>query len=173
MAKNRTLAFLGFGGKKKAGEEGETDEEREAREQAEREKTAKAADDGDDGEDPDEEDEDEAKAESDEEKKAVRQRNALRAAGHRRGVSAAHVRVAAIVNGVAPAQAEMAMHLALNTDLTADQARATIAKAPKAGGGSSFARAMEHYKPAVGAGGGRDGKSPSLASRMAESLKGL
>ncbi len=176
MAKsNRTLAFLGFGKKPKAkaGEEGETEEEREAREQAEREAStqAKSADDDDD-EDADEDDEDEDKVEAADDKKAVRKRNGLRAAGHRRGVSAERARLATIMNGVTPAQAEMALHLALNTDLPADQARAAVDKSPQATGGSSFTRAMEQHRPPVGAGGG--GGPPaktSLADRMRTALK--
>lgn len=171
MARNRTLAFLGLG-KKKSEKAEETEDERAAREKTEKDAAAAAEASAADEEDEDEEDEDEDGAEGDD-RKAIRTRNALRGAGHRRGVTAERVRIGAIMNGVEPARADMALHLALNTDLPAAQARAAVDKAPKGGGSRTpFATAMEHFKPPVGAGGGeRQGAPPTLASRMAETLK--
>lgn len=163
---NRTLAFLGFG-KKKAETTEESEEDRKAREARERE--AAEASDEDDDDEVAEDDEDEAKAETDDDKQAVRGRNALRAAGHRRGASAERGRIASALNGVDPAKAELALHLSLNSDMTPEQIKATVAKAPAGQKASAFSRAMEHHRPSVGA-GPSGGKAPTLAERMKAAL---
>jgi len=126
----------------------------------------------DDGEDCDEQDEDEARAEGDDARKAVRQRNALRGAGHRRGAAAERERIAGIMSGLDPARAEMALHLALNSEMAADKIKAFLDKAPAGSpAASAFERMMTRFhteQPLPGAGGGDTARGPSLAGRMAE-----
>lgn len=153
---NRTLAFLGFGKAKpaKAGN-------------AEGEGGKPAGEAAADPDDEEEEDEEEDRQEGDD-------REAALAAARAEAVAAERTRIGAILSGVAPAQAELAVHLALNTDMTAEQASAALAKAGKGGGRTAFADAMARVSatptPAFG-GGGKDGSKPSLAGRMAETLK--
>ncbi len=164
---NRTLAFLGFGGKTKA--ETETEDEKAARLAAE--KKAKQKEDGDDADEDDEEDDDE-KDDADA-KAAKASRNALRAAGHRRGAAAERLRIGAILNGVDPAKAELALHFALNTDMSPDAAKASLAKAPAGASRTPFADAMARQPGAdVPAGAERApaGKGVSLSGRMAADL---
>src|SRR6266851_3531252 len=142
-----------------------------------------ASNSGDDNadEDEDEEDEDEEDEEDEKAKKAVRVRNALRAAGHRRGIAAERGRLATIMNGLDPDKAEMAVTLALDpktADVPADQIRALVdaAPAPKASSDrSAFGKVMDRISavvpgPSFG-GGDTQGKGPSLSGQMAKMLK--
>ena len=135
-----------------------------------------------DEEEEDEEDEDEEDEEDEKAKKAVRVRNALRAAGHRRGIAAERSRLATIFNGLDPDKAAMAVTLALEpktADVPADQIRALVdaAPAPQAAAGdrSAFGKVMDRISavvPGPGFGGGdTQGKGPSLSGQMAKMLK--
>src|SRR5215211_6128440 len=117
---NRTLAFLGFGRAKPA-KAGDTEET----------KPADAA-----IVDQDEEDEEEEERENDDD------REAAVAAARAEAVAAERTRIGAILSGVEPAQAELAVHLSLNTDMSADQAKAALGKAGKGGARTAFADAM-------------------------------
>jgi ABC-type Zn2+ transport system substrate-binding protein/surface adhesin len=176
--------FLGLG--RKAAASTETEEEKKKREEEEAKKGKKAKtsdDDEDEDEDEDEDDEDEDEDEGDDEdgRKAIRQRNALRAAGHRRGVAAEQSRLATIFNDLDPGKVEMALHLALGPATAAAPAeliRAQLDKMPAAAGARTpFAGAMDQIarsleQPGFGADRSAGGK-PSLSGRMAETLKSM
>lgn len=158
--KKSTLSFLGFGGKK--AEDTKADDDATRRAQAEQ--AAKT-------DDEDEEDEDGEEGESEDDREARVARNALRAAGERRGRRVERERITAIMNGVAPAKAEFALHLALGTDLTADQAKAAIDKAPK-GAGADFIAAMSTTQtPTPDFGGAPQGRGPNIVEMMKGDLK--
>jgi hypothetical protein len=170
---SRTLTFIGLGKPAAAEETEEEKKKRLAKEAAER--GDEDEDEDDEDEDDDEDDEDETKAESDDARKAVRQRNALRAAGHRRGVAAERARLAAITNDLAPGKVEMALHLAINTSQSAAEARATLDKMPAAAAAATpFMATMDRINdlvPQPGPGGSADAKGPSLSANMAKLLK--
>lgn len=164
MAKpNRTLAFLGFGSRKSR--------------RAEEEKTKPAEGAAATSDDDDEEDEEEEGSGDDREAGAGdegAEQAAAVAAARAAAIAAERTRIGAILSGVDPAQAELAVHLALNTDMTAEQARAALGKAGKGGGRTPFAAAMASAAaaPQPGFGAGPGGKAaPSLADRMATTLK--
>lgn len=141
------------------------------------------ADDDDDDEE-DEEDEDEDDAENDDDRKAVHRRNALRAAGHRRGVAAEQSRLAVIFNGLDPDRAASAVTVALDPNmahLSGAQARAFVenlpvtASAPAGGPRAPFAQVMDRIAersvsvPSAPSNGDRGGHAgPTLSQRMAE-----
>ena len=153
---NRTLAFLGFGRAKPA-KAGDTEETKPA--------DAAVVDQDDEEE---EEEEEEREQESDDD------REAAVAAARAEAVAAERARIGAILSGVEPAQAELAVHLALNTDMSAEQAKAALGKAGKGGARTAFADAMARTSaapaPAFG-GGGKEAAKPSLAGRMAKLLE--
>jgi hypothetical protein len=160
---NRTLAFLGFGGKSKA----ENDQESE---ETARKNKARQNQDGDDA-DEDDDDEDEG---DDDAKATARSNNRLRAAGERRGIAAERVRIGAILNGTDPAKAELALHFALNTDMTPAEAKASLDKAPAGASRTPFADAMARQPGRdLPPGGDRapGAKGPTLADRMSADLK--
>lgn len=163
MAKpNRTLAFLGFGSRKSRRAEEEKTKPAEG---------AGATSDDDDEEEEEEENGDDREAGAGDE--GAEQAAAV-AAARTEAVAAERTRIGAILSGVDPAQAELAVHLALNTDMTAEQARAALGKAGKGGGRTPFAAAMASAAaaPQPGFGAGPGGKAaPSLADRMAGTLK--
>jgi hypothetical protein len=142
---------------------------------------AARADSYEDGDEPDEddepEDEDDDDDETDETKRkskaaAARARNALRRAGHRRGVKAERARLAAVMNGLEPGKVELALHLALNTNLPVDQIAATLKAAPagKSGGlAAAMARVEGSTKPGFAGAGGS--KGPTLSSLMAATVE--
>lgn len=150
---NRTLAFLGFG-KAKPAKAGEA-------EGAQGKPASEAA------VDPDDEEEEEEREENGDE------REAALAAAHAEAVATERQRIGAILSGVEPGQAELALHLALNTDMTDEQAKAALGKAGKGGGRTAFVEAMARVSaaPAPAFGGGQDAAKPSLAGRMAGLLK--
>ena len=167
------LAFMGFKPR-------QTDAERQAAATA-LDEAARAEATGDDAEsdgkgkgakaavDEDEEEEDEEEEGDEDNRKAVRQRNALRAAGHRRGAAAERARVASIMNGVDPAQAELALSLALNSDMSAEQVSKTLKAAPAAAAGRTpFAATMDRITAALPAPGFGAGASSAKPPRMAE-----
>lgn len=175
---NRTLAFLGLGKKKTTEQTAEAAAalDAEARRIAKGgEGAVEATTSDDDEEDEDEEDDEEDDEGSEDDRKAVRTRNALRAAGHRRGIAAERGRIAAAFNALDPGKVEMALHLALNTDLSADQLRAAIDKSPSAAAGkrTPFAAAMAAATPAAQPAFGADGRGakPTLTGNMAALLK--
>ncbi len=173
---SRTIAFLGLG--KPAGKKEETEEEKKSRLAKEVKDREDDDDDEDEDEDDDEDDEDETKAEGDDAKKAVRQRNALRAAGHRRGYAAANTRFAAIFNGLEPGKVEMALHMALSPatgKAPAEQIRALVDKSPSASTSNQpFMATMDKINdlvPQPGPDGGREAQGPTLSGSMAKLLK--
>jgi hypothetical protein len=153
---NRTLAFLGFGRAKPA-KAGDTEETKPA--------DAAVVDQNDEEEEGEEEDEREQESDDD--------REVAVAAARAEAVAAERARIGAILSGVEPAQAELAVHLALNTDMSADQAKAALGKAGKGGARTAFADAMARTSaaPAPAFGGGKEAAKPSLAGRMAKLLE--
>lgn len=152
---NRVLHFMGFGGKRAEDEPPKDGETNDA--------TTEAND--------EEEEDDEEEEGSEEERREARTRNALRAAGHRRGVAAERDRIASAMNGIPPEKAELALHLALNSDMSADQIRAATAKGASASRASAFAAAMTQHRPPIGAGGESTPQKETAASRMQGMLR--
>lgn len=165
------FTFLGFG--KRSTKKAETDEEKKKRE-ADEAKAKKAET------DEDCEDEDEAKADGEDAKAAVRLRNALRAAGHRRGVAATLERFAVIFTDLDPDKAAMGVSLALGEKtmaLPGDQVRALLdaAPAPSAEGVTPFEKVMGRISETLPGPSFSDGpdatkKGPTLAGQMAKTL---
>lgn len=166
MAKSK---FFSLWGAQASGDGSETEEERtarlqaEARKKADEEARARAESGDDDGEDEDdEEDEDEEDGDTDEERRAKRARNALRGAGHRRGVHAERERIFAIVNGVGAERVTSALQVAFNTNMAAAAAIAMVKTLPPdagaQGGKIGLAGAMSTRRQSVlGPAGGGDG----------------
>lgn len=162
---SRVMNFLGFGkGKKKPA--AETTSEQSAQSDA-----ARDDDEEEDDEEEDEEEDDRPEASEDE---GEGEREAALAAARTEATAAERRRVGAIVSGVDPAQAQFALHLALNTDMTVEQAQAAIAAAPKGGKGAPFIAAMAAVSGQVrqpGFGASSPGKEASLSGRMSADLK--
>lgn len=175
---NRTLAFLGLGKRKTPGQQAEAAAalDTEARRRRAEEGGGSGEGEGASAQDVDDDEEDEDDEEetgSEEERQAIRRRNALRAAGHRRGQAAERARLAATFNDLDPGRVELALHLALNTDLPAEQLRGAVDKAPAPAARTAFAAAMDQVsrrdQPGFGAAGGAP--KLTLSGRMAELLK--
>lgn len=82
-------------------------------------------------------------------------------AGLAEGATSAQARISAILGSEeATGREELAKHLALETDTTAEAAKGILAKSPKAaatGGATPFENAMSEHNPEVGASGGEEG----------------
>lgn len=85
-------------------------------------------------------------------------REEARVAGLAEGATSAQARISAILGSEeATGREELAKHLALETDTTAEAAKGILAKSPKAaptGGATPFENAMSEHNPEVGASGG-------------------
>jgi hypothetical protein len=148
------LNFLGFGSRKAATEDEEEDK-----------KPVAEADPPED--DDDDEPEPEAEAdppEDDDDDKPEPEAKAAVAADRRR--------IGAIVTAAGPGRIEAALHLALNSDMSAGDASKLLAALPAAAKGSPLATAMAGRSPRVGAGSGAAaGKGKSLADTMQAQLR--
>jgi hypothetical protein len=177
--------FLGLGPRKTAAERAAAakaadDETRKTKKRGKGE--TDSDDEREDDEEEDEDDEDEEDGKEEDGRKAVRVRNALRAAGHRRGVAAERGRLATIFNGLDPEKAAMGVQLALDdrtAALPGDQVRAMLdaTAAPAPADRTAFGQVMDRVAailpgPTFAAGeNGGGGKQPTLASQMAKMLK--
>ena len=103
-----------------------------------------------------------------------------KAEGVKEGATAERTRIGAILSGEeAKGRGELARHLAFNTEMSADDARALLAKSPKevAGAANPLDAAMSKVSnPAVGADAGGDqsddAKAASLASSIVQGYRG-
>ena len=164
---SRVLNFMGFGGKKRRAEddaEGEKPEDK---------KESKASEDDEEEEDEDkkkrEDEDDDPDAAKDEDTK----KEASLATARREAVAGERRRIAAIMNGVDPAKAQLALHFALNTGMAPAQVAEALAVAPSGGKASPFVSAMTEFSGnhgTPGFGGGGPAKGPSLSARMSQTL---